>query len=221
MAGNAKRATCVLWVLICLFSFSFPQALNAAWEFNRESFEFFYDVLWLGNSDTDSAPSPLLGVVGIGVRFTLSDTFSFQPELGLYGMEYFYRDGKAYPAEIEYKDAVGVIGILLDPLLYYRYPLRGETLVLNGGFGPAFSFKVPLVPHGDAPTQEVGSYFLSSGRFLYLELRGTLDWTITRALGLSIRIRTLLPVYHLWDGEGVPFYDQLFLGAGIGLRIKG
>lgn len=221
MAGNTKRATFVLWVASCLFTFSLPQSSNAAWEFNRESFEFFYDVLWLGNSDTDSAPSPLLGVVGGGVRFWLSDTFSFQPELGVYGMEYFYRDGKAYPAEIEYKDAVGVLGILLEPLLYYRYPLRERTLVLNGGLGPAFSFKVPLVPLGDAPTQEVGSYFLSNGRYLYLELRGTLDWTITRALGLSLRLRTLLPVYHLWDGEGVPFYDQLFIGAGIGLRITG
>ncbi len=71
------------------------------------------------------------------------------------------------------------------------------------------------------PTKEVGNYFLSSARFLYLELRGTLDWTLTRALGISVRIRTLLPIFHLWDGEGVPFYDQLFLGAGIGIRIKG
>jgi len=220
MSGQTKRATFVLWVITGFFVI-FPDHTYPAWEFRKESFEFFYDVLWLGNSDTDSAPSPLLGVFGGGVRFWLSDSFSFQPELGLYGMEYFYRDGKAYPAEIEYKDAVGVIGILIDPLLYYRYPLKGETLVLNGGFGPALSFKIPLVPHGDAPTQEVGDYFLSNARFFYLELRGTLDWTITRALGLSVRLRTLLPIFHLWDGEGAPFYDQLFFGAGLGIRIKG
>ncbi len=220
MADDPKKTTLVLWG-VGLLIFFLPLEAYPAWEFKRESFEFFYDVLWLGNSDTDSAPSPLLGVVGGGIRFSLSNSFSFQPELGFYGMEYFYRDGKAYPAEIEYKDAVGVIGILLDPLLYYRYPLKGEELVLNGGFGPAFSFKIPLIPHGEAPTNEVGSYFLSGGRFLYLELRGTLDWTITRALGLSVRLRALFPVFHLWDGEGVPFYDQLFFGAGIGLRITG
>lgn len=221
MAGYPRRVPLLLWLTVGIFVFLIPQKAHTQWEFRRESFEFYYDVLWLGNSDTDSAPSPLLGVVGGGIRFWLSDSFSFQPELGFYGMEYFYRDGKAYPAEIEYKDAVGVIGLLIDPLLYYRYPLKGETLVLNGGFGPAFSFKIPLVPHGDAPTKEVGNYFLSSAKFLYLELRGTLDWTLTRALGISVRIRTLLPIFHLWDGEGVPFYDQLFLGAGIGIRIKG
>jgi hypothetical protein len=196
-----------------------PPSIAAQWKFEKEDISFFYDVLWLGNSDDDSAPSPLLGVVGGGIRFRLSDVLLFAPEIGFYGAEYFYREGKAYPAEIEYKDAVGVLGILIDPLLYYQYPVR-NNLTLNGGFGPAFSFKIPLIPHGDAPSGEVGGYFLESARFLYLEARGSLEWKFTEALGLTVRLRTLLPVFHLWDGENVPFYDQLFFGGGIGLQIN-
>ncbi|MFQ3620950.1 MAG: hypothetical protein SNJ78_08385 [Spirochaetales bacterium] len=207
----------VFCIFLFLFS-AFTLDSVSSLEFREDSFYFFYDVLWLGNSDKDSAPSPLIGVVGGGWRFFLSESFAIEPEIGFYGAEYFYREGKAYPAEIEYADAVGVLGVLISPLIYYRYTLRPGSLFLHGALGPTLSFKIPLVPHGNAPSSEVANYFLSGGRFFYFELRSTLDWSITNALGLTVRLRSVLPTFQLWNGE--PFYDQLFLGGGVALRIS-
>ena len=91
---------------------------------------------------------------------------------------------------------------------------------MGAAAGPALSVKIPLIPHGEDPSSDVASYFFGSGRFLYFELKTYFDWNVTDWLGLTIRIRTLLPIFHLWDGEGSPFYDQLIAGGGVGLRLR-
>lgn len=182
--------------------------------------EIFRDVLWLGNSVSDSAPSPILGVWGASAKFRVTNSLYFMPEIGLYGIEYFHRDGKSLPAEIEAPDAVGTLVVLLDPLLMYRFTPGNAKLSLLAGTGPALSLKIPLIPHGDAPRDEVAAYFYENLRFLYWEVKGALEWRITDFLEFTFRMRTLLPVFHLWDGEGSPFYDNLLAGAGIGVRLK-
>lgn len=215
-----KRRTCIYCIVTILF-FAAAAAPARALQFDFEGIGVFRDILWLGNSETDSAPSPILGIWGAEARFHLDGPFWFTPEIGIYGMEYFYENGKAYPAEIEYKDAVGTLCLLLDPLVTYQYSLDEKSRFLLGvGAGPALSIKIPLIPHGSDPSGDVAGYFFGSARFLYFELKTYLDWNITETLALTVRLRTLLPVFHLWDGEGAPFYDQLMAGGGVGLRLK-
>jgi hypothetical protein len=213
------RKTRLLLVCIGLFNLTLS-AFGLELLFDFQEIEVFYDVLRLENSDSDSAPSPILGVLGAGARFKLTDLLSFRPGIGFYGIEYFYRDGKAFPAEIEKKDAVGTLGLLIELPVVYRYDFKDTRFSAGGGLGPALSVKIPLIPHGDAPTGEVAGYFLEDLRFFYLEIRGFFDWNLSDLFGLSFRLRALLPVFHLWDGENVPFSDQMMLGAGVGLRIK-
>ena len=207
-------------IAVTLLCFCAAAAFGQGVEFQFQGVEIFRDVLWLGNSETDSAPSPILGVWGAAAKFKLTERFFFLPEIGLYGIEYFYRDGKALPAEIEYADAVGTLVVLLDPLVAYNIPLPGGKLAVLAGTGPALSIKIPIVPHGDAPTSEVGGYFFEKLRFLHWEFKGVLEWNLTDSLGLSVRLRTLLPIYRFWDGEGSPIYDGLMAGAGVGFRIR-
>jgi len=218
MKKTNRRLLRILIVMIAIVSIPLP---SEALEFQFKEIEAFRDVVWLGNSVADSAPSPILGVWGAAARFHLEGPFWFHPEIGFYGIEYFYQNGKALPAEIEYADAVGTLGILIDPLLVYEYDLDDAgRLKVGAGAGPAFSFKIPLIPHGEDPSGDVAAYFFGSARFLYFELKSYFDWNITDWFGLTVRIRTLLPVFHAWDGEGSPFYDQLMVGGGIGLRLR-
>jgi hypothetical protein len=205
------------FVLLSSLVFSTP-AGAASFEF--QEIELFRDTLWLGNSVQDSAPSPILGVWGAAARFKLTDLFSFRPELGFYGMDYFYQDNRALPAEIEYKDAVGTLCILVDPVFMYSYPFNDPRFSAGAGVSPTLAFKIPLLRYGDAPDSEVASYFLENLRFFHVEIRGYFDWNFSKLFGLSARLRTLLPLYRLWDGEGSPFYDGLLAGGGIGLRIR-
>lgn len=214
MSGSARRKTLLPAILVLLVaSASFAQETR-----RFRGVEFFRDTLWLGNSDGDSAPSPILGVWGAGASFSLGRDFFLLPEMGFYGLDYFYRDGKALPAEIEYADAAGTLVVLVDSLAARSFSITPDTLSVTLGTGPAFSFKIPIVRHGDSPAGEVGSYFIQKMRFLHWEIKAALEWNLTRSLGLSIRLRTLLPVYRIWDPA--PFYDGLMAGAGLGLRLR-
>jgi hypothetical protein len=184
-----------------------------------QGIEIFHDTLWIGNSDTDSAPSPIKGIWGVGGKFYIFGNWYVIPELGFYYTEYLYRDGKALPAEIEAPDAAGTFDILFDVVALYKFA-PSESLTILAGTGPAFSFKIPITSYGNAPTSEVASYFLERGRFFHWELKAILEWNILPVLDFCVRARVILPVYRLWDGDNMPIYDGLMAGAGIGLRLK-
>jgi hypothetical protein len=184
-----------------------------------QGIEIFHDTLWIGNSDTDSAPSPIKGVWGVSAKFYVFGNWYFIPDIGFYYTEYLYRDGTAYPAEIEAADAVGTFDILFSCAAFYKFA-PAENFAILAGTGPAFSFKIPITSYGNAPTGEVGSYFLERGRFFHWELKAVLEWNVFPVLDFCVRARVILPIYRLWDGDNLPIYDGLMAGAGIGLRLK-
>ena len=59
-----------------------------------------------------------------------------------------------------------------------------------------------------------------SGRFFYPETRFFLRWHVTEPVDLLVNLRAFYPVFHLWDGSGQPFWDQLMVSFGIGFGIK-
>jgi hypothetical protein len=185
-----------------------------------QGFGVFHDTLWLGNPDTDSAPSPILSVWGAAFKFSLPvENCYVAPEIGFTSVEYFYRDGVAYPAEIEYADAVKTIDIILSaPLLYHFVP--AQDFVIHAGTGPAFSFKIPIQTYGEGSAGDVGGYFIDKARFIHWEATADFEWGFFDYLGFFIRARVIFPLYRLWDGENKSLYNGLMAGGGFGLRLK-
>jgi hypothetical protein len=185
-----------------------------------DSIGIFHDTLWVGNSDNDSAPSPIISQWGFSLRFHVTQRWYFAPELGLYyGLEYFYRDGQAFPAEIEYANAVKTLDIFLgSPFLYLFTPSDDFSIFV--GTGPAFSFKIPLQTYGAGSSGDVGGYFIEKGRFIHWEITAAFEWNFFSQLSFCVRPRIIVPLYRLWDGDGMPIYDGLMAGVGFGLKLK-
>jgi hypothetical protein len=204
--------------LLCTAFPAFSQEEEA--DFSFQGFGIFHDTLWLGNSDTDSAPSPIMSVWGALLKFSLpAENWYFSPEIGFTTVEYFYRDGAAFPAEIEYADAVKTVNIISTLPLLYRFA-PAQDFLIHTGTGPAFSFKIPVTTYGEGSAGDVGGYFTQKARFLHWEFSTDFEWGFFDYFGFFLRARFIIPLYRLWDGENKPLSDGLMAGGGFGLRLK-
>ena len=189
-----------------------------AQETGFQSIGVFHDTLWLANSDSDSAPSPILSVWGFSARIGIAEKWSIAPEIAFSSVEYLYRDDIAYPAEIEYADAVRTLNIIFSIPVAYRFdPVEDIAIYVNAG--PTFSFKVPYRTFGDVSRGDVAGYFTKKGRFFHWETGAALEWNFIESLAFYVRTRLVLPMYRMWDGDNMPFYDGLMFGVGFGLRL--
>jgi hypothetical protein len=83
--------------------------------------------------------------------------------------------------------------------------------------------RFPFAPHdasGEAEMSIVGNYYFGSARFLALYAGGFFTWYAAENTALRLKIGTDLPVYHLWDGAGDAFYDQLTITPELGIIWK-
>ncbi len=159
---------------------------------------------------------------GVSVPITLSSSFALVPELDLFGTQYqLVGSGpRAIPTEIEYKSSVFMLGVLFDPAIRYTLPI---TKVLSWGvsLSPAFLLRIPT-QSWDLTSQQIAtatSYFYAQERFFYPSTGTFFLWQVYPNIGLEVRLRAFFPVFHLWDGEGLPFYDQLIIDGSIGFRF--
>jgi hypothetical protein len=177
------------------------------------------------NTYEDSAPSPFLNTLGVSIPIPLVSSdgpLYWDTSLLLFSLHYQYSEGENgglfLPAEIEKADTLWTLGIILDTRFGYAFSLS-ERVRLGGAAGLAAVFRLPIVAieEGGEHQGEAWSYFLA--RSVYPELELACRWDILKRLGLVFSVRGLFPIFHLWDGEGAPFFDQFIIMANIGFRI--
>lgn len=180
-------------------------------------------ILWLGSAGDGQviAPSPLLNDWGISLPVNFSSTISVVPEVDLFGTQYQLLGSRAVPTEIEYRSSVWLLDVLFDPAVRFQFhPSKRFTWGLS--VGPALIFHVPTVSW-DLTSQQISQitgYFYAKERFIYPETGAFLLWQVLPRIGLEFRVRSFFPIFHLWDGEGLPFYDQLMIDGSVGLRFS-
>lgn len=194
---------------------------------------------WLGldaslivliNTDENSAPSPFLNTFGMSLPFLYNDTpLYWESSLLLFGTHYQHSfEGNVdaadssrplfTPAEIEKANSLWVLGVLLDTRFGYLFELN-DRIRLGGSGGLAFVFRLPLlaIEDGDQYRGAAFGYFFT--RFLYPEVELAFHWDVLDTLGLSLTVRGLFPLFHLWDGEQVSFADQMMVMGNLCVRI--
>jgi hypothetical protein len=180
-------------------------------------------LLWIGSAGNGTvvAPSPLLNYWGASLPLNLTGSLSLVPELDLYGTQYQLLGTRAIPTEIEYKSSVFMLGAILDPEFRYTFTIS-KLLAWGITASPMFVFRIPTRSWDLGPTDiaSITKYLYAKGRFFYPGVGGFFDWQVFPNIGLEVRVRSFFPVFHLWDGEGLPFYDQLMVDGSIGLRFK-
>ncbi len=175
-------------------------------------------LLFIGSTDEQSAPSPLIPAIGMSFRIP-SKLWIFDVESSflLTGTYYQYENGRASPAEPEHRD-FAVTGILGDARLAYGFPV-GKKITLGGDFGLALFLRLPIPLFPDA-SQDFGptfGYLHGRLRFLYPETGLFARLTVLENLDLKLSLRAGWPVYLIWDGEQLPFPEGLLVSGLIGL----
>lgn len=204
-----KRLWLILPTLLILGAGA-PPGLSALNEL-----EFDGGLTFLGNADPDGAPSPLMPTVG--VNLPLETPVDLEVGILAWGTYYLYADGRAVPAEVEWRD-FWVLGLVADARIGYTFHF-GENigLGLHGGLALLLRVPIPLFDDAAPQTGPAMGYLYGMARFLYPEAEVSGRFRLTDSLTLRVSLRGYLPIFHLWDGEGLPFLDQLMVSGLVGV----
>lgn len=191
--------------------------------------DLFGGLVFVGNGHAEGGPSPLLGYWGVGMPVKINENMYFGPELSMFSTQYQLTSdrSKAVPTEVEYADSLWMVSLLLDTSFRYLFK-ASDTLYLGPSGHLGFLFRIPILGYGLAamgstdPTYRTSivSYFYSQLRFLLPGVGFRLYWTAFERLGFLFRLTGYFPVFHLWDGEGAPFYDQMIVSGTVGVRFQ-
>jgi hypothetical protein len=177
-------------------------------------------MIFIGNSDPESAPSPIVPYVGVALPVVFGPGgFYLLPRVSVSGTDYLLTSTRPAPAEIENAEDF-VLLVFLDLLFGYRVAFS-ESVEMGFLIGMSGLFRVPIAYEAEdaRDAAEYISYFYGNARFLYPATEINVKLKFTRTIGILIGARALWPLFHIWDGEGLPFYDQLIVSAFLGFCI--
>jgi hypothetical protein len=168
--------------------------------------------------------STIVTMIGASLPIKLAAPFFIEPDVEFFGWPYRWTGTSAVPTASE--DGLGfwVLGMLLSMQGGISYPVS-PAVTLGGTIGLDLLVRFPLELQNSGPTVIEGEgsamgYFYGALRFLYPETRFFLRWHLSDPIELLFNLRAWYPVFHLWDGQALPFLDQFMISAGIGVAIS-
>lgn len=180
-------------------------------------------LLFLGSSEPDAAPSPLLSVPGISLPLRFTDHILLEPALQFFGTWYgFLSDiSRPVPFNIEDEGKAWVLGVLIDPAFRAEWPLGG-TMAAGLSISPGFLLRFPLITEAGESFDTAAAlhYFFSAGRFFFPKAGLYLSLQATENITLRFQADTWFPLYHAWDDGGGPFWDELIVCGWLGLSWR-
>jgi hypothetical protein len=175
-------------------------------------------MIWIGNADPNSAPSPLLPALGLNFPLVAERHRGFDVGFLLTGLYYEYAGGRAIPAELEQRD-YGVLAVLGDARYSLFVPI-GQRVRLGFSAGLLLFLRLPVPLGADASADFGRSLVYLLARTAYPETELSVRFPLLPAFDLDFKVRAGWPWFHLLDGEPYPFWDQLILSAVLGVVYK-
>jgi hypothetical protein len=169
----------------------------------------------LGSSG--GAGSQLTQSIGATITIQSWGNFSWRTSLQLYSGWYGLEAGRPVPTEIENRDFL-VLGAVADATFAGQISL-GATIDIGAFVGLAAAIRLPIGLFGDVQSADAADYLYGAARFLYPETGAFLRWRLLDSSALVLTSNTLLPWFHLWDGENLPFFDQSVVFVRVGLEF--
>lgn len=189
-------------------------------------------IFYIGSSPPAGygGPSPILQTFGASLVLSLNDRWYLEPSIEFFGTYYEWTGGtdpstgRAVPTTYDSGAGFFTVGSLIGLQVGAMFPVT-SFLSLGGSVGPDFMVRFPLELTNSSTLSVAGrgpatSYFYSNLRFLLPETRFIVRWQVVDAVGLVFSLRALYPLFHLWDGEGLPFTDQFSAAFTIGFVIR-
>jgi len=178
-----------------------------------DTFELDGGLFFIGSTDPDSAPSPILPAVGVTLPIQRKLwIFNLEYSFLLTGTYYQYANDRASPAEPEHRD-YAVACILADIRGAYTF-LERESFSLGTDVGLSAFLRIAIPLFSDA-VQDFGStmsYFYVF-RFLYPETGIFGTYGILENMDLKLSLRVSWPLYLLWSPADPPFPEGLLVSG--------
>jgi hypothetical protein len=172
-------------------------------------------------------PNPSIAyVLGASVRFSVGGELYLEPTLDIFTTwyEWVASAGVAVPALEETGGGFFTLGALAGAQVGIEHALS-SAVSIGGSLGLDVLLRFPIPLASDVGAAAAGeaaapAYFFGMGRFLYPETRLFFRWRVSSGLSMTMGVRALYPVFHLWDGLHQPFLDQFILSAGLGFGFS-
>lgn len=174
-------------------------------------------VMYIGNS---GGISPVVQTLGVSMMLRGDGPFFLEPTLDFFYTYYDASGPRTVPTGYESGTGMFTLGGLATLQAGLLYPVS-KSVELGGSLGLDFLVRYPIeLQNTNINPGAALAYFYGSGRFIYPETRFIFRWRVTDGVGLIFTLRAMYPLFHLWDGEGLPFYDQLMAAFDLGFAIS-
>mgnify|MGYP006290288807 CR=1 FL=1 len=218
-----KSRMTLISVLGLVLLFALPAAVDAL---DAEGLEIDYSLRIIGSEQDDlgdgSTGAVWTNVIGARLPIPLaSEKVSFVPGISFTTMYYRYdsENSRAVPTDVEWRELTALVP-LLDFNLRLEIIERGwGRIAAETGF--AFQFPIPLKSWttGTGSEDNAGKItpaLYSSLQFVLPEVALQANWSVSEKFDIFLRFTGYIPVYHLWDGKGLPLTDGLKTGLHVG-----
>jgi hypothetical protein len=176
--------------------------------------------------------STVVQLIGVGMPIQLPRPFFIEPDIEFYGWPYAWTGSAAVPTSTDDGWGFFILGTIISLQGGLSYPVS-SAITLGGSLGLDFVLRFPaeigsliFLGHAMNTSSKVQSdqgsamgYMYGAGRFFYPETRFFMKWALSDSLSMLVNLRAWYPIFHLWDGEGLPFIDQFMISAGLGFEF--
>ena len=88
--------------------------------------------------------------------------------------------------------------------------------------GPALVLRYPVLASAEAEADKSAAikYYYDKGRFFYPEAEIFVRVSVSERLAVGMALRGLVPAYHLWSDQGMPFWDEAHVLGVVGFHVR-
>jgi hypothetical protein len=164
----------------------------------------------------------LIPILGAALDYPVGKGyFRFQPSFLFYNSIYEYTAaGRAVPGNVEYRSAY-VYGILFDLPFLYEFRL-GKGSILRTGLGLALNARYGFKAAAEVPDSEVtgiNDWLWAKGRWFLPSTHLEYEYQAQGKIRMGAGLLAWWPIFNLWAGEGLGFFDQMMAGFTINLSF--
>ncbi|MDZ7795382.1 MAG: hypothetical protein U5P10_17330 [Spirochaetia bacterium] len=200
-------------VLFVVLLFSSPLLFSI--DFQGTEADYSLRIIESEQSDLDDGSTGMVLTNVFSLRLPVQlphPRLSFVPGISFTSMYYRYDDilKRAVPTDVEWRELTALVPMLDFNMRWDFIKSRWGRYSAEAGLG----FKLPLpVKTWESGTVNNSGKILpalySDAQFVLPEFALQAAWPLTEKFDLFVRFSGYVPVYHAWDGKGLPFTDGL------------
>ena len=180
-------------------------------------------LLFVGNAEPDSAPSPVVQTLGLSFAVYEGALALVTTGVHVFGTLNQLVEAVPLPVELEVPGQtwIWVLNGAIELLAGFKLTL-GDLAQVGFLVGPSVLLRYPLFASEDAEDDKnaASRYYYDVGRFFYPEAGLFLRWKMSEGLAVSISMRGYFPAYHLWHRSDLPLWHEMLVAARIGFHVR-